>query len=95
MKGVGRMKCPICESYIPQMFDHCPACGATISRELPEPKKQDMLILEGHEIPIRVLQIHEFPIHSETSGRLADGKMEKLHADVVKVIRKYTVIEDR
>ena len=34
------MNCPLCDAYIPSTFNHCPACGAPINRELPKPKKR-------------------------------------------------------
>ena len=89
------MNCRICKAYVPQTFNFCPACGAPVTRELEAPRKRDTLIFRGEEIPVYVTDIHEFPVHSADSGRLSRKDDGKLYAEVVKGIRKFTVVEDR
>ena len=83
------MNCQLCDAYVPSTFDHCPACGAPVNRELPKPKQRDMLILNGEEIPIHVLSTAAYPPICD-AGRNIDGTMLKN----CRIIREFIVRED-
>lgn len=69
------MNCQLCNAYIPLDFDRCPACGAPVKRNTENQKKQDMLIWNGEEIPVRILEMRNAFIWSPNAGRTLDGKM--------------------
>ena len=83
------MNCQLCDAYVPSTFDHCPACGAPVNRELPKPKQRDMLILNGEEIPVHVLSR---TAHSPLGygRRNIDGTLLKCD----QIIREFIVVED-
>ena len=85
------MTCPLCNAYIPQTFDHCPACGAVFQRHLKLPKETDTLIWGSEDIPVNVTKIETKVISGPNAGRDASGK---LHRDPIKTIRIFTCVEE-
>lgn len=85
------MTCPLCDAYIPLTFDHCPACGAVIQRNVKLPHETDTLIWGSESIPVYVTKIESKVISGPYAGRDNGGNM---HYDNIKTIRIFTCVED-